>query len=288
MERRIRQASQRAEPTGMPDTKMDQKTFQQFCEFVYQQSGITLKPGKEALVSARIGKRMRALRIDDAKAYLEYVKKEKSGTELIHMIDAISTNLTSFFREAVHFDFLRDILSEWHAAGQRRYRIWCAAASTGEEPYSIAMTLMDTIGTKGIDARILATDISTRVLKKCQEATYPEDRLTKVPKTLRTRFFDTEATPDGRWYAAKPALRDLLVFRRLNLSTPPFPLRGPIDVVFCRNVMIYFDNHIRKNLVDEIYRIVRPGGYLLVGHSESLTGIQHSFKTVKPATYLRP
>ncbi len=270
--------------------EMDPKTFRAFCDFIYEQSGITLKEGKESLVSARIAKRMRANGIVDPRAYLEFVMADRSGRELVEMIDAISTNLTFFFREEAHFDMLRGVLSGWRDQGQLTYRIWCAAASTGEEPYSIAMTVLDVLGEGATDTRILATDISTRVLKTCTEGVYGENRMRNVSAGYRQRFFERNkdrATGEVR-YTVKPSLRELVFFKRLNLSTPPFPMRGPMDVVFCRNVMIYFDQRVRANLVNEIYRLLKPGGYLMVGHSESLAGIATPLERVCPATYIKP
>ena len=270
--------------------EMDPKTFRAFCDFIYQQSGITLKEGKESLVSARIGKRMRAHGISEPRDYLKLVMEDRSGKELVEMIDAISTNLTFFFREEAHFNTLRDVLTEWRDQGQLTYRIWCAAASTGEEPYSIAMTLLDVVGEGTTDTRILATDISTRVLRKCNEGVYGENRMQNVPVSFRQRYFERgkDETTGEPLYAVKPNLRQVLFFKRLNLATPPFPMRGPMDVIFCRNVMIYFDNAVRARLVDEMYRLLKPGGYLMVGHSESLAGIPTRFERIAPATYVKP
>lgn len=266
---------------------MDTTTFNKFREIIYQKSGINLGPGKEALVSARIGKRMRALQIEDQRAYLKYVE-EDTGDELVHLIDAISTNVTSFFREPAHFEFARKTLEKWHEQGQRRFRIWCAAASSGEEPYSIAITLHDALGGSVTEARILATDISTRVLQKCVEGIYSADKVEPVPVLLREKYFTRVNGEDGaKLYSVKPVLRQLLTFKRLNLSTPPFPMQGPMDLVFCRNVMIYFDNHVRTKLLDDIYRLLRPGGFLIVGHAESLTGMMSQFKTVQPSVYTK-
>lgn len=273
---------------GSESASLDRRTFQDFCGFIYEKSGIRLKEGKEALVSARMGKRMRALNISNPRDYLQYVIQDESGNELVQMLDAISTNLTYFFREPAHFEFFHEAMTKWHAQGQLRFRIWCAAASTGEEPYSIAMTMLDAVGQGRLDARILATDISTRVLQKCREGIYPEDRVKSVDPGLRNRYFVKERRPSGVVYSAGRVLREMLVFKRLNLSTPPFPMRGPLDAVFCRNVMIYFDQPVRQRLIAEIERLLKPGGYLMVGHSESLTGLAHKFKIVKPATYVKP
>jgi len=269
--------------------EMDPVTYRKFCDFIYEQSGITLKEGKESLVSARIGKRMRVNRIVAPKEYLNFVKGDLTGKELVHMLDAISTNLTYFYREPSHFDTLREILTAWKRKGQLTFRIWCAAASTGEEPYSLAMTTLDVLGEDVADVRILATDISTRVLARCKQGVYDEKRLKDVPPNFRERFFDRSkdrATGDVT-FSAKQNLRNILFFKRFNLSTPPFPMRGPMDVIFCRNVMIYFDNRVRQNLVDEMHRLLKPGGYLMVGHSESLAGVNTPFRRSGPATYIK-
>ena len=266
---------------------MEKRTFEKFRQIVYEKSGISLGERKEALVSARVGKRMRALGIDDHRKYLRHVINDDTGVEIVHLLDAISTNVTSFFRESTHFDFLSDAISQWLADGQRRFRVWSAACSTGEEPFTLAMTLKECINGQNVDLRILATDISTRALDRCREATYAKEKLKDVPPLLRERYFEREEKEEGTFYNVKKPLKDIIVFKRLNLSTPPFPMHGPFDVIFCRNVMIYFDNYVRTNLLTDIYRLLKPGGYLMVGHAESLTGMVSEFKSVRPSVYIR-
>ena len=257
---------------------MDKRTFDRFREIVLDLSGISLGEQKEALVSARVGKRMRVLNITTHEAYIDYIAEDSSGQELVHLIDAISTNVTSFFRENDHFTFLTDIIKKWHAEGQRRFRVWSAASSTGEEPYSLAITLLEALDPRSVDMRILATDISTRVLEMCRIGRYGKERMKTVPAAVRDRYFDRISDNGQTLYSAKKALRDITLFRRLNLSTPPFPMKGPLDVVFCRNVMIYFDTDVRTKLLTDVHRLLRPGGYLMVGHAESLTGIPCQLK----------
>lgn len=266
---------------------LDQKTFDKFRGLVYEKSGITLGPQKAALVSARIGKRMRALGLNGFDEYYRYVRQDTSEQEIVHMIDAISTNVTSFFREPDHFDFMREILNKWRQSGQTRFRVWSAASSTGEEPYTIAMVMDDVLGDKGNNVRILATDISTRVLEKCREAVYEREKVQTIPAKLRDRYFDKAGDHGASTFQVKDALKQMILFKRLNLSTPPFPMKGPLDLIFCRNVMIYFDNRVRSALLDEMYRLLKPGGYLMVGHAESLTGIMSSFKSVRPSIYVK-
>ncbi len=253
-----------------------------FRELVYEVSGIHLGANKEALVSTRISKRMRVLNLSTPEAYLAHVEQNNDG-EVVQLIDAIATNVTSFFREADHFAFLSEVCRQWHAGGQRRFRLWSAASSSGEEPYSIAMTMLDTVGTE-CDTRILATDISTKILNQAVEGVYDARRVAGCSRDLVMRHFQKDVN-GAVHFSVRSAVRQLCTFRLLNLARPPFPMRGPLDVVFCRNVMIYFDNRVRTALLREIHRLLKPGGYLLVGHAESMTGLDHEFRAVRPSIY---
>jgi chemotaxis protein methyltransferase CheR len=263
---------------------MNTKTLESFRTLVYEKSGIHLGPHKEALVSARISKRIRALNMQSAEAYLEHLSRPENENEIVHLIDAISTNVTSFFREMRHFDFMHQQLSQWYAQGQRRFRIWSAASSTGEEPYSIAITMAESLANNDCDTRILATDISSRVLDHGRRGVYAGQRLEGVDPQLRRRYFEEHRNGSVHFEAAV-SLKRQIVFKRLNLAQPPYPMSGPFDIVFCRNVMIYFDSATREPLLREIHRLLRPGGFLFVGHAESLTGLRHSFKSIHPAIY---
>ncbi|MBW2123551.1 MAG: protein-glutamate O-methyltransferase, partial [Deltaproteobacteria bacterium] len=265
----------------------DRATFKRFRQIVYEKSGISLGENKEALVAARVGKRMRALSIHDYRSYLERVVQDDKGEEIVHLLDAISTNVTSFFRESDHFDFLKRAVSEWLAHGQRRFRFWSAACSTGEEPYSLAMVLLEAAEGRDIDLRILGTDISTRVLDACRAGVYDEEKIKDVPVTFRGRYFDRLNEGGAVFYAVKKTLKKMTIFKRLNLAIQPFPMKGPFDAVLCRNVMIYFDNETRGGLVDEIYRLLKHGGYLIIGHAESLMRLTNRFKLLKPSIYVK-
>ena len=268
--------------------KMETKIFNKIRDLIYEKSGITLGECKEALVSARIGKRMRSIGIRDLNEYLEFMEKDKTGQELICMIDAISTNVTSFFREEKHFGFLKEKVMKWLDEGQRKFRFWSAASSTGEEPYTIAMTLNEISLYYNPEIRILATDISTRVLKKCIEGRYSAEKIKNVPGALKEKYFDKIKVDGEVFFSVKDVIKKYVTFSRLNLSNPPFPMKGPFDFIFCRNVMIYFDNEVRKKLLEEVCRLLKPGGFLLVGHSESLTGIiMNSLKPVMPSVYVK-
>lgn len=266
---------------------MDKQTFNRFRSLVYDKAGIFLHEGKEALIQSRLGKRMRALGIDTHKQYLDFVIQDNTGEEIVQMLDAISTNVTSFFRESKHFDVLSELLHKWSGSGQKNFKFWSAACSSGEEPYSMAMVINDALGSFNSDYKILATDISTRVLEKSQQGIYDKEKLQQIPPKYRERFFERHSENGTTHYIVKDALKKIISFRRINLSTTPFPMKGPFDVVFCRNVMIYFDNIVRKNLLDEVHRLLKPGGYLMVGHAESLTGMMSTFKSVMPSVYVK-
>lgn len=266
---------------------MNERTFNQFRDLIYKQCGISLNQDKMALVSARVGKRMRKLQLTDHDQYLKRLLEDRSGAELSLFIDAISTNVTSFFREPDHFKFLKEKFRSSLSQGQHRFRFWSAASSTGEEAYSLAMELLDFQQTARIDLKILATDISNRVLDMARKGEYDGSKLENVSLAYRKRYFDAAVANNGNDFVVKESVRRCVAFKRLNLSNAPFPMTGPFDAILCRNVMIYFDSGTRGRLIAECYRLLKPGGYLLVGHSESLTGIGSQFSTVGPSVYVK-
>lgn len=267
---------------------IDEYTFNRLREIVYEKSGINLTENKKALVTARLNKRLRALGLNSHREYLEYLLNDSTGNELIHMIDVISTNVTRFFRESNHFDFLKRVFVSWVEMGQRRFGMWSAGCSSGEEPYSMAMVLLEALPPyANVDLKILATDISTQMLEKASEGIYDEKRVMEIPRMLLNKYFIKERSDGEVRYRVSDRLKKVIVFRRLNLAKPPFPMRGPLDVIFCRNVMIYFDKHVRENLLREFYRLLRNDGYLFLGHSESITGIKTGFRPVRPSIYTK-
>lgn len=263
--------------------------FHRFRDVAYRHAGITLKDGKETLVEARIAARIRALELGSAEAYVERLERDHAGEEIVHFLDVISTNFTSFFREPDHFALLTEEARRWRDEGRSRLRVWCAASSTGEEPYTLLMVLGEVLGGEALgselDWRLLATDISTRVLAFAQAGVYPAERLDAVPAQLRGRFFERRGADA---YAVRPTWRPHVGFARLNLARPPYPLHGPLDAIFCRNVMIYFDDRVRQGFLDEAERLLAPGGLLYVGHAETLNGLRTRFKLVRPAVYRKP
>lgn len=258
--------------------------FARITSMLYEHCGIRMREGKEGLVRARLAKRLRVLRLPDFDAYLKHVESEPDRREFAEMIDVLTTNKTSFLREVSHFDFLRDsVLPDLTGS----IRIWSAGCSSGEEPYTLAMLLndhVDRIETR--DVRILATDISHRVLATAKAAYYPSSVMSDVPPTWLQRYWTrkTDAGRDG--YEAAPSLRRLVHFAKLNLMEK-WPMQGPFDAILCRNVMIYFDKGTQQRLVERYHALLKPGGHLFVGHSESLTGLTHRFRYVKPAVYVK-
>lgn len=266
---------------------MEKRIYDKLKSIVYEKAGIELGDKKQSLVAARVSKRLRELQLPDYQDYLSYLKKDVSGEELVRFIDVISTNVTSFFRETAHFDHLKEMMNLWLSQGERHFRFWSAACSSGEEPYTIAMVLLECCAGYKTDIRILATDISTRVLQKAQEGIYSEEKVKGVPEHLLERYFDIVHVNGKINYCAGKEMREMILFRRLNLSVVPFPMHGPMDAVFCRNVMIYFDNRIRRNLLCEIERLLKSDGILFVGHAESLAGQLCNLNAVKPSIYLK-
>jgi chemotaxis protein methyltransferase CheR len=270
---------------------MQPALFQRFCKLAYEKAGISLKPGKEALVTARVSKRVRALQLGDAGDYLDYLETEDDGEELQTFLDVISTHFTNFFREPDHLDELAKALRGWMAAGQRRFRFWSAASSSGEEPWSMAMTVASQPGTDRTDWKILATDIATHTLAAARKGHYAADRVAPVPRALAQRYLVRIPDPAGEEpdrFGVADELRDRVVFQPLNLTQPPFPMKGPFDVIFCRNVFIYFDQPTRQRVVEAMEGLLRPGGIYILGHTETLNGIRTGLKMVRPSVFVKP
>jgi chemotaxis protein methyltransferase CheR len=304
-----------------PACKLSDAEFRLISETVYKHCGITLNENKRDMVQARLAKQLRDGGHASVSEYLKQVMSDASGDEFTDLIDAISTNLTSFFREADHFQYIKETLvpamvKRSRTDQNRRLLAWCAACSSGEEPYSLGITLCQSLvsasrlpgrpmpavdsqgGPAGWDIRILATDISTRMLRTAAAAQYPEARLTGVPPDCREVYFQADPQaphrPERRHdperihlHEVRPFLRRMIRFRHLNLMDP-WPFKGPFDLIFCRNVMIYFDQATQERLVSRFGQCLRPGGLLFTGHSESLSGINHRLKQVKPSIYAKP
>lgn len=273
---------------ALAEKKVTMRDFQRVAQVVQQHCGINLHDGKLELVQARLAKILRTEKYDSAGDYLDHVLANPGSPEFTTLIDSLSTNLTSFFRESGHFTyfantFLPALVARKKDKGERTIRGWSAASSTGEEPYTLAMVLLEGLETLNaeFDAKLLATDISTRVLQIAKQGIYEKQRVAPVPQNLRSKYF--VPAPDGDLQVTRE-LRSLVRYGHLNLIKP-WPFNGPMDFIFCRNVMIYFDKPTQQQLVNRFYDILAPGGLLFTGHCESLSGITHKFRHVQATIY---
>ncbi len=240
-----------------------EQDFERVRQLIYKEAGISLNPTKKDMVYGRLVRRIRELKLDGFAAYVDFLQSAGGKREFELFVNALTTNLTFFFREEHHFHMLADYLKTL-PAGQE-ISIWCAASSTGEEPYSIAMTALEALGGRG-NINILATDLDTSVLEVGRKGIYSADKITKLPAGYAARYFDK--LPDGN-YQAKAQLRSMITFSQLNLVHNNWPMRKQFDALFCRNVMIYFDRDTQFAVLKKFHPLIKPHGLLFVGHSEN-------------------
>jgi chemotaxis protein methyltransferase CheR len=271
---------------------LSERDFRRISDMVYKHCGINLHDGKKELVRARLAKRLRLGRFRTFQDYMKGVLEDKTGKEFSTLIDSLSTNLTSFFRERQHFDFMKTdflppLLEQKRKKRCFRIRAWSSGCSSGEEPYSIAITLLDAVqGTGRWDIKVLATDISTSMLQAAQRGVYDSERVEPVPSLQKNRYLIRRKVNREKVYEVSKSLRDVVVLRYLNLMKD-WPIKAPLDFIFCRNVMIYFDKNTQQRLINRFWDSLDNGGVLFTGHSESLTGVEHKFKYVQPTIYMK-
>jgi chemotaxis protein methyltransferase CheR len=269
--------------------ELTETDFARFSRLVYDQSGISLHDGKKELVKARLGKRIRQGNFSSFREYYDFVVSDPTGEELIQLLNSISTNFTHFFRENQHFDYLRQevipALKKKMGPNLRKIRIWSAGCSTGEEPYTIAITLLEARDNPANwIPEILATDLSTKVLGCARSGIYERKKIQTLSQELTRKYFLRGENQWRDYVKVKPSVKNVVTFQRFNLMDT-LTQKEPFDCIFCRNVMIYFDKETRKALVNRFYNNLEKGGHLFIGHSESLTGMDHPFQYVKPAIY---
>jgi chemotaxis protein methyltransferase CheR len=265
------------------------KEFAGLRDLIHQRFGINLTEQKRSLLVGRLQKLMRTLGFNSFSQYIEYLTQDKSEQGLSELVDLISTNHTYFNREKDHFDYFSEtafptIVENLKRQNRRDLRVWCAGSSTGEEPYTLIMLMMEHLGNdyKNWDAGLLATDISDRALSVARAGVYPRDRVEQLPANLRNKYF----TPaDHGYLAVKEQVKKEVTYRRFNLMNTQFPFKKPFQIIFCRNVMIYFDQPTRDALVTRFHKFIEPGGYLFIGHSETLGRTQTLFRYLEPALY---
>jgi chemotaxis protein methyltransferase CheR len=276
--------------------RLSDADFRRFSGFIYDTVGISLGDVKKTLVETRLRKRIEDLGLPSFRAYYELLTGPDGEAELAPLLDRITTNKTDFFREPNHFDYLvqRALpeLAARHMSGLRQpLAVWSAGCSSGEEPYTMAMVLSEYAAAQAQGRyrfAITATDISTRVLDKAVTAVYPLELIAPVPIHLRHKYLLRSRNPQQKTVRICPALRALIDFRRLNLMDTDYGFGEPFDVIFCRNVMIYFDKPTQERLVNRYAANLRPGGYLFIGHSETLNGLDTQLAPVAPSTYRSP
>lgn len=267
-----------------------EEDFNALRSLVRQHTGINLSDAKRELVYGRLSRRLRALGLDSFRDYRSLLTGDPQGRELVEFCNAITTNLTSFFRESHHFEYLREsVLQPLAARGSRqRIRIWSAGCSTGEEPYSIAMTVREALpDANRHDIRILATDLDSDVLARARKGIYAPDRVKDMSAQRVATFFREKKNEGGmRSYAVTSGLSELITFNQLNLMHS-LPMRGPFDVIFCRNVVIYFDKDTQRDLFQRFAQLQRPGDILFLGHSESMFKVSDAYTLVGRTIYRR-
>jgi len=270
---------------------LSSRDYTRLCALIYEQAGIRLGADKKTMVEGRLRRRLKALDMPTYSQYCDFLfRREGIKDELIPLIDVVTTNKTDFFREPGHFDFLTGtMLPEWAARDHGRpLTIWSAGCSTGEEPYTMAIVLSEFAETHpGFRFRVLATDISTTVLARAEQAVYPAEAAAPIPSALRRKYFMASRDPASNRVRVVPELRRLVEFRRLNFMDADYGLIEKADAIFCRNVIIYFDRATQEQVLHKLSQRLLPGGYLFVGHSETLHNMDLALTPVAPASYRR-
>ena len=272
--------------------QLTQDEFDKLSRFIYKESGIKMPPVKRIMLQSRLQKRLRELNMTTFKEYCDFVfGKEGFNSEIIHMLDVVSTNKTDFFREPVHFDFLTDkVLPEFYEAStsNRNIKIWSAGCSSGEEPYTIAIVLADFAEKHpGFDFSIIGTDISTQILQKAIDAVFKEDRISVIPQETKRKYFLRSKDRSNPTVKIAPNLRRKVRFGRLNFMDSSYDIPETFDVVFCRNVLIYFDRETQEKVIGKLCLKLKPGGYFFLGHSESIMNMSLPLKQIKPTIFQR-
>jgi len=250
------------------------KDFERVRQLIYDHAGISLNPSKQDMVYSRLARRLRATGINNFKDYLALLENDDES-EWQAFVNSLTTNLTSFFREPHHFPLLAEhVLKQ---KGRHPISLWCSAASTGEEPYSMAMAMVDAFGSFTPPVTIVATDLDTNVLAKAEAGVYPVERIEKLSDAVVKRFFLRGTGAQAGFVRVRPELRAMITFRQVNLLSDDWHIRGPLDAIFCRNVMIYFDKATQLKILERFAPLLQPDGLLFAGHSESFHNAGHVF-----------
>jgi chemotaxis protein methyltransferase CheR len=254
------------------------RDFERVRSLIYKRAGIALAESKQEMVYSRLARRLRATGITSFVTYLDELERGANDQEWEAFTNALTTNLTSFFREAHHFPILAEHVAKLKAKGAGQIEVWCSASSTGEEPYSIAITLCEAFGTLTPPAQVIATDIDTNVLNTGAKGVYPIERVEKLAPERAKRFFLRGKGEQEGLVRVRPELQKMVTFKQLNLLSDDWPVSGPFDVIFCRNVMIYFDKPTQGKILSRFAPLMKPDGLLFAGHSENFLYVTDAFK----------
>lgn len=265
--------------------KMNDSTFQKFSKFIKEELGIKMPLEKKIMIESRLQKRLKALSMQSFEEYYDHVfSSAGKETELIHMMDIVTTNKTDFFREPAHFDFMQEVVIP--EFGGRNLKVWSAGCSSGEEVYTIGMILNEAIEHNQLtDFSIHGTDISVDILQKASDAVYQFSRVETIPKTILQKYFLKHKDPSKNIVKVVPQLRKRASFQRLNFMDDYYNVNETFDVVFCRNVLIYFDRETQEKVINKLSSKLRTGGYFFIGHSESLSGFDVPLQNIKPTIF---
>ncbi len=270
------------------DAKLSDTDFDKLSKYIQGEYGIKMPPEKRVMLQSRLQKRLRALNIASYSDYVKYAFGNNSSEEIIHMIDVVSTNKTDFFREPSHFDFMKnEILPEFYAnSPTKHFKVWSAGCSSGEEPYTIAMVLSEfALQNASFDYSIFGTDISTIVLKKAFDAIYPLTAVDVVSLEMKKKYLLKSKKKGDNLVRVIPTLRNKTKYGRLNFMAPSYNVTEMYDLIFCRNVLIYFDRDNQERVINKLCENLKPGGYFFLGHSESITGIKVPLKHIQPTVF---
>jgi chemotaxis protein methyltransferase CheR len=262
--------------------------FSKLSKFIFSQYGIKMPPEKRIMLQSRLQKRLRALKIYSFKEYIDYAFSNQGNDEIIHMMDVVSTNKTDFYREPAHFDYLRQTILPSILEEKKFVKIWSAGCSSGQEVYTLAIELSEFAAkNQGFDFSILGTDISTLMLNKAFTAIYNEDMVSMIPIEIKKKYLLKSKEKTKKLIRINTLLRNKAKFQRINFMDDHYPVNDQFDIIFCRNVLIYFDRETQERVINKLCNYLRPDGYFFLGHSESITNINVPLKQLKPTVYVR-
>ncbi len=280
--------------TAFYKIQMSDKVFEKLSDFIYTGYGIKMQPVKRVMLQSRLQKRLRDLNIHSFEEYCDYVfSKEGEALELVHMVDVVTTNKTDFFREPSHFEFLKTtVFPEFIEKNKKKpnnlLKIWSAGCSSGEEAYTLAIVLSEYLEkNKKFDFSIFGTDISTRILQKAFDAIYSEERIAAIPLELKRKYFLRSKDRTKPTVRVVPELRRKTTYQRLNFMDDSYSVNEDFDIIFCRNVLIYFDRPTQQDVINKLCKYLKTGGYFFLGHSESISGMDVPLVQLKPTVFMK-